>query len=39
MSKTLDILIDDYIKDVKFHKLEILPQMISKKEAKQKNIQ
>ena len=36
MSKTLDILIDDYIKDVKFHKLEILPQMISKKEAKQK---
>ena len=36
MSKTLDILIDDYIKDVKFHKLEILPQMISKNEAKQK---
>ena len=36
MSRTFEILIDDYIKEVKFHKLEILPQMISKKEAKQK---
>ena len=36
MSKTFDIIIDEYIKEVKFHKLEILPQMISKKESKQK---
>ncbi len=36
MSKTFDILIDDYVKDIKFHKLEILPQMISKKELKHK---
>ena len=36
MSKTFDILIDDFIKDIKFHKLEILPQMISKKELKKK---
>ena len=36
MSKTFTLLIDDYIKFLKFHKLEILPQMISKKEQKQK---
>ena len=36
MSKTFDILIDDYIKDIKFHKLEILPQMITKKELRHK---
>ena len=36
MKKTFDIFIDDYIKEVKFHKLEILPQMISKNESKQR---
>ena len=36
MKKTFNIFIDDYIKDVKFHKLEILPQMISKNESKQR---
>jgi len=30
------LLVDDYIKYIKYHKLEILPQMISKKEQKQK---
>ena len=38
MSKTFDIIIDDYIKEVKFHKLEILPQMISTKDAKLKKL-
>ena len=38
MSKTFDILIDDYIKDINFHKLEILPKMIIKKESKQKKL-
>ena len=35
-NKTFTLLIDDYIKSVKFHKLEILPQMISKKTQNQK---
>ena len=35
-NKTFTLLVDDYIKYIKFHKLEILPQMISKKEQKQK---
>ena len=30
-NKTFTLLVDDYIKLVKFHRLEILPQMISKK--------
>ena len=35
-NKTFTLLVDDYIKSLKFHKLEILPQMVSKKEQKQK---
>ena len=35
-NKTFTLLVDDYIKYIKYHKLEILPQMISKKEQKQK---
>ena len=35
-NKTFTLLVDDYIKFLKYHKLEILPQMISKKEQKQK---
>ena len=35
-NKTFTLLIDDFIKYQKFHKLEILPQMISKKEKKEK---
>ena len=35
-NKTFTILVDDYIKYLKFHKLEILPQMIHKNEKKQK---
>ena len=38
MSNTFDLFIDDYEKDVKFHKLEILPQMISTKESKLKKL-
>ena len=36
MNKTFYIIIDDYIKEINFHKLEILPQMLSKKESKRK---
>ena len=35
-NKTFTLLVDDYTKSVKFHKLEILPQMISKKTQNQK---
>ena len=35
-NKTFTILVDDYIKYLKFHKLEILPQMIHKNDKKQK---
>ena len=35
-NKTFTILVDDYIKSLKFHKLEILPQMVSWKEQKQR---
>ena len=35
-NKTFTLLVDDYIKFLKFHKLEILPQMILNKEQKQK---
>ena len=35
-NKTFTLLVDDYIKSVKFHKLEILPQMITKKVQNQK---
>ena len=38
MNKTFYIKIDDYIKEIYFHKLEILPQMLSKKEPKQKKL-
>ena len=37
-NKTFTILVDDYIKSIKFHELEILPQMVSKKEQKQNKL-
>ena len=37
-NKTFTLLVDDYIKYLKYSKLIILPQMISKKEQKQKKL-
>ena len=37
-NKTFTILVDDYTKSIKFHELEILPQMVSKKEQKQNKL-